>query len=294
MDRLYVLDASKVTSNSLERVVFSVDTGTSNGGKGADTVATAVLERHKVVHFSVGGGLLAVNAPSTGYSVISVPTVVTTINIMTSTTLTNGVNTGSSTNTTTGTAAGTASYVLAQKQSNQQFNGIAGLTWYPFGHDTYPITRPHGLTLTQSRYGARGVFGIFVGTSVNTFGNFTAAPAFEFFPGVQLFAGFTLRTKTTLSSGITPCSGYGTSPSFTTAPTTSTSGQMSSTSSGSTTVTTTTTTITTSATSGCSNGDKASIIAGTTVPTQTASKPAFSFGILFNSNLLKAFTGFGK
>ncbi len=295
MDRLYVLDATKVTNNSLERVTFSVDTGTGDGpGKGSDTVATVLLERHKIIHFSAGGGILTVNAPSNAYSVISVPTVITTTNTASTTTLTNGVNTGTNSSTTVSTVSGTASYVLSQKQSNQQYSGIAGLTWYPFGHDTYPVTNQHGLTLTQSAYSPKGSFGIFVGTSVSSFGNFTAAPSYEFFPGVQVFAGLTLRSKTTLSQGITACTGYGTGPSFSSAPSSTNTSQTSTTASGTTTTTTTTTITTTSTTSGCSNGDKVSLFSGTTAPTQTATTPAFSFGLVFNTNLIKAFSGFGK
>jgi hypothetical protein len=41
----------------------------------------------------------------------------------------------------------------------------------------------------------------------------------------------------------------------------------------------TTTTVAASATSGCANGDTASILAGTTVPTQSALQRAWGFGI---------------
>lgn len=60
------------------------------------------------------------------------------------------------------------------------------------------------------------------------------------------------------------------------------------------TITDVKTTITTTATSGCLNGDKATMISGTTVPTQSAYKPAFSFGIIFNSNLAKGFSSVFK
>jgi hypothetical protein len=130
---------------------------------------------------------------------------------------------------------------------------------------------------------------------VNTFGNFTAAPAFEFYPGMQVFAGVTWWNKTTLQPGLTACSGFGTSPSYSIAPTSSqydvatTYTAAVGTTVSSTTVNETKNSTSTSATSGCINGDKATIISGTAVPTQSAYTPAFSVGILFNSNLMKSF-----
>ncbi len=60
------------------------------------------------------------------------------------------------------------------------------------------------------------------------------------------------------------------------------------------TATETKNTIKTTAQSGCANGDKASLLSGTTVPTQTNYAPAFSIGIIFNSNLMKSFSGIFK
>jgi len=145
--------------------------------------------------------------------------------------------------------------------------------------------------------------GIFLGASVNNFGNFTGGLAYEVFPGVQVMAGSTFWSKTSLAPNIKACSGYGTSAPYTVAPTstednvtvtyTQATTGMSPTPSNNT-ITDAKTTITTSATSGCANGDTATMISGTTVPTQSAYKPAFSFGIIFNSNLSKAFSSIFK
>ena len=134
-------------------------------------------------------------------------------------------------------------------------------------------------------------FGLFLGTSVSTLGNFTAGPTYEPFAGIQLYAGATFWNKNTLLPNVTACSGYGNSASFTVTPASTSTSTTSSTVSETTTVTTTTTTIATTATSGCTNGDKPTIVSGTASPTQSNLKPAFSFGILFNTSLFKSFSG---
>jgi hypothetical protein len=140
--------------------------------------------------------------------------------------------------------------------------------------------------------------GVFLGTSVNNFGNFTPGLTFELFPGVQLLAGSTFWSKTTLVSGLTACSGYSNSPSFPISPSSSeddTAIDFTAATTGSSptpsvnVITDTKKTTTTSTVSGCTNGDKATIVSGTTVQTQSSYKPAFSFGVIFNTNLSKAF-----
>lgn len=289
LDRLYVLDASKVKNNSLHSVNIILSKDKDN----SDTLATVVLARHKMVHFSAGGGLLVINGSSTSYTATSFPTTITTVTTQNSTTVTGGVTTASSTQTSSAITSGTASYALAQRGSPQSINAVAGVTFYPFGYDTFPLKKKGFGTVAYSTYTLRAL-GLFVGTSANAFGNFTVAPAYEISPGVQLYAGLTMRNKTSLLPGVVACSGFGTSPSFAAQPPATTSSTSSSTSAGVTTVITNSTSTTVSMTSGCSNGDKASIITATSAPTRTETKPAFSFGILFNTNLLSHFTGFGK
>jgi hypothetical protein len=278
-----------VKDNSLHTVNVVLSTSKDE----SDTLATAVLARHKVIHFSAGGGLLVVNGPSTSYTSTSFPTTLTTITTQNSTTVTGGVTTSSSTQTSSAITSGTASYALTQPGSAQGVNAVAGVTFYPFGYDTFPLKKRGFGTLAYSSYTWRSL-GLFVGTSANTFGNFTIAPAYEISPGVQFYAGLTLRNKTSLMPGIVACSGYGNSPSFTAQPPAASSSTSSSTSGGVTTVTTINSNTTVTMTSGCSNGDKATIISSTASLTRTETKPAFSFGILFNTNLLSHFTGFGK
>lgn len=288
IDRVYVLDPSKTASNSIERVLI---TAKLDPNSSADTLATALIERHKVIHYSAGGGLLLIRGTQNTYTNITVPTVLTTTNSVNSTTTTNGVVTGTTSNVTTSAAAGTFTNVFSQRGSSVQVTDVAGATWYPFGRDTYPVTWKSGMAVPYGFYHPWRSLGIFLGTSVSSLGNFTAGPTYEPFLGIQLYAGATWWNKNSLLPNVTACSGYGNSASFAVSPSSTNTSTTSTTTPGMTTVISTTTTITTSATSGCANGDKATNVTGTSPPTQANLKPAFSFGIVFNSNLFKSFSG---
>jgi hypothetical protein len=310
--------------------------------KGADTsssapIAWAIVERHKVVHFSIGGGFVGFHGQSHTFSAITVPTVISTQTCAgTLTTMQPGATQASGStstttagyaynpcspllpvltlptgvfissygsNMTTATTAGTASYAFGTQGQPWSVDALAGLTVYPFGHDTYPPSIGRGFSIKYGFEHPSNSVGLFLGASVNNFGNFTGGLAYEVFPGVQVMAGSTFWSKTSLAPNIKACSGYGTSAPYTVAPTstednvtvtyTQATTGMSPTPSNNT-ITDAKTTITTSATSGCANGDTATMISGTTVPTQSAYKPAFSFGIIFNSNLSKAFSSIFK
>jgi len=288
LDRVYVLDASKTTTNSIERILITLKPDASSA---ADTLATALVERHQVIHYSAGGGLLLIRGTQNTYSNITVPSVLTTTTSVSTTVTTNGSVTGTTASSTTATAAGTFTNVFGQAGSALQVTDVAGATWYPFGLDTFPVSRHHGLAVSYSTFDPLRSLGLFLGTSVSSLGNFTVGPTYEPFAGIQLYAGTTWWNKNTLLPNVTPCSGYGNSASFTVAPASTNTSTTSATASGTTTVTTTTTTIATTAISGCKNGDQATIVSGTTPPTQSNLKPAFSFGIVFNNNLFKSFSG---
>jgi hypothetical protein len=288
MDRVYVLDPSKTSNNSIERVLITLK---PDGSSPADTLATALIERHKVIHYSAGGGLLLIRGTQHTYSNITVPSVLTTTTSVNTTVTTNGVVTSTTASSTTATAAGTFTNVFGQVGSPIQVTDVVGATWYPLGRDTYPVSWRHGMAVPYGFYNPMRSLGLFLGTSVSSLGNFTVGPTYEPFLGIQLYAGTTWWNKNSLLPNVIACSGYGNSPAFTVAPSSTNTSTSSNTASGTTTVTTTVTTISTSATSGCANGDKATIVTGTTPPTQSNLKPAFSFGILFNTNLFKSFSG---
>jgi hypothetical protein len=263
----------------------------AGAAKGSQLISTAVIERHHIIRFSAGGGMLMTFATPTSYAITTTPATITTTTT-TTTTITTAANSTTTTTVTPVVTKGSLEYVLGTNATSPQLTGVAGLTFYPFGHDTFPVGGKK-VTLTYAWKVPQQSIGLFVGTSVSSLGNFTIAPAYEIFPGIQVFGGPTWWNKTTLQPNITACSGYGTSapfqyqPPVTTTTTSTTTGTSPST-------TMTTTTVAASATSGCANGDTASILAGTTVPTQSALQRAWGFGFVFNTNLFKAFTGLGK
>jgi hypothetical protein len=303
-------------------------------------VAWAVVERHKVVHFSIGGGFVAFHGQAHTYSAVTTPTAITTqtcngklVTTQTGATSAAGPSGGSSgangygynpcsaslpslnlgpntvissyeSDVTNGSTVGTANYALQTIGQPWQVDALAGLTVYPFGHDTYGPSIGRGFDFKYGFTHWKNSTGIFLGTSVNNFGNFTGGLAYEVFPGMQVMAGSTFWSKISLASGLTACTGLGNSPSFSIAPNsneddiaiayTPSSTTNNVTTPGTNVITETKKSTTTTATSGCTNGDKASMISGTTVPTTSAYKPAFSIGIIFNSNLSKAFSGIFK
>jgi hypothetical protein len=255
-----------------------------------DTIATVFVERHKVIHFSAGAGLLFTEGRSTNYSMLTVPTTVTTTTTISSTTVLTNTTTvvGSNSQTTPVTTTGTANFAFGTLLDRPQINGIAGLTYYPFGHDTFPVSQRKGDAITYSTWDWKSL-GLFFGTSVSSLGNFTVAPAYEVLPGIQVFAGPSWYSRSYLPSKITACSGYGTSASYAGPMTTATQTLLAP--GPPPTTTTTTTTVAVATTNGCANGDTASALSGSTVQTQSHYVTAFAFGFLFNTNLFKAFSG---
>jgi hypothetical protein len=304
-------------------------------------IAWAIIERHKVVHYSIGGGFVVFRATQQTYAVNAVQSTTSTQNcvgkLLTSLTgatgpmgppqnadgtpgyafdpcsgaipTITGAPTGTTvssyeSNVTNGSVSGTTSYIFGTKGQPWQIDAVPGLTVYPFGHDTYYPSIGRGFDPLYGIEHPWNSLGIFLGTSVNTFGNFTPALTYEVFPGVQIMAGATIWQRNKLASNLIPCSGYNQSPLFAIQPTTTeddtaVSFTPSSTTNGVTTpsmntVTDTKTKVSTSLVSGCANGNIATIFSGTTPPTQQVYNPAFSFGFLFNTNLSKAFSGVFK
>lgn len=289
-DRPLMLETAQ--DNAVTTVDFSFKVPLDDTHSVQDIVATALIERHRRIHFSAGGGLLLTFDSQPNYTVTPVSTVVTTVKTITTGVADANGNIPSpvSTDTTTSTAGGSANYIFNAPSNNPQFNTVAGLTLYPFGRDTFPVTGKHpffGPLYTRAYYTHAPLsnLGIFMGTAVNQLGYFTVGPAIELLPGVQAFGGPTWWSKTSLQSGYTVCSSIGTSPSFTTPPSSTELAP------GSTAGQSVKTVLTTSTVSNCANGNTASILSGTTAPTQTSMQRTWSFGILFNTNLWGALKG---
>jgi K+-transporting ATPase c subunit len=261
---------------------------------GKDIAKHAILERHHITRFSAGVGLLAIQATSYTDSVATVTNTLTTTTTINSTTTTNGVVTNSSNSVAPVITNPAANYQFETSNKGPQFNAIAGLTFYPFGYDTFTRDGKYFATdYAHRRQNWYQPIGLFAGTSVNQLGNFTSALSYDLVHGVQVFAGATWWNKTRVRSDVALCSGLGNSSAYTSSPTvtaTQNSTDVTGTAPNTTTVVKSTTTTTSySMVSGCANGNVATALGGTTALTQTKMVPAFSWGIIFNTNLSKAF-----
>jgi hypothetical protein len=255
--------------------------------------ATYLIARHRFVNFVPAGGLLVsrfsgttFNAETLNLTTVTTTTTYTVPSPVSGTTPpcpppTTGAPQCSGPTTTISSAASTTNFAYSSPGGSFQETGIAGITWFPFAaRDTYSVThigssmRPS--IHTYAYYDSLSKLGLFVGTNVAGLGPFVVSPTYEVKPGIQLFAGLSLNTKTTLTSGVVPC----------TSPGSSTINEPQQTSSSSANGLTTTATVNVQLTSGCSNAS-ATMLGGTTVPTQSSLVPAFSFGFLLNTNLLK-------
>ena len=271
--------AATITSTTVGKSGGNTTTGGNTDPSTAPTTQTSkssFMERHRWVNFAATGGFLGTRFTSTTYSALTLPvtTVITTVTTTSVPTTPPTITVGTPTVTP-------ANYAFATTNGPIQQTAVAGLTWYPFGHDTYPITRLRALGPFLSSYSFHSTperFGFFVGTSVSSLGPFTLGPSFDIVSGLQLYSGVVLENRTRLAAGIIPC--IAVAPVVAT-----TSSTTSQTSPGGIT---TTSTVTTQTTSNCANTN-ATVLSNTTVPTNSALTPAWGFGIMFNSGLWKYF-----
>src|ERR1700733_11597674 len=250
------------------------------GNAPAPTALTAnsnLQERHRWANFAVSGGFLGIRFTNTTYSALTLP-----VTAVTTTVTTTSVPTTPPTVNIGTPVVSSATYAFATVNGPIQSTATAGITWYLFGHDTYPTTKLGKLGPLLSSYSYRRTqerFGFFIGTSVSSLGNFTLGPSFDIVPGLQLYSGVVLENRSTLGAGFIPCTA--TAPVVAT-----TSSTASQTSPGGIT---TTTTVTTQTTTNCANTN-ATVFSNTTIPSNSVLKPAWGFGIILNNALWKTFT----
>jgi hypothetical protein len=206
--------------------------------------------------------------------------------VVTTTTTTATSSTGTTVSTTIVPTTSTATFAFQSQKQRYQTAGILGVSWYPFGRDSFAANKRAKLfnepaTFIYSRHTLAQHFspGILLATAVNTTGTFVVAPEWDIAPGVSIFGGLALADKTSRAQSIILCNSQGTSMSTAQYGTTATppSG-------------TTVTSVQVQTTTGCSNAN-ATQLSGTTVPTVTGIAPGFGFGIVFNSSLFGLFGG---
>jgi hypothetical protein len=265
------------------------DTAVVQSGQILSFDAQPSLWRKLLVHFVATGGAFAAHEPTESYTAQQLPTtVITTVISTVTTTPTSGTPTTSTTNEST-TTTGTENLPFRSDDTKWHTGAVVGITWFPAAMDTYSYGPRSEWRYDSFRENFAHSFrnlGFFLGSTVNTSGTFTFGPAYQVSPGIEVLVGGTLLSSDSLDSGASSCHGLGSALTSNTAPPSTVNDTAVDPTSGTETSTMTTTTVTTE--THCINAD-ATVLSDTNVPKQTDTRVGFSFGILLNSNLFKAF-----
>ena len=167
----------------------------------AHAVKTILVEVHRVANFNLMGGAMVIHIPTASYAVQASPTAaVATSSSPTGYSGTCGGKTvpvpAPATPPASGTSFNYACIVQTQK-TEWQVAGMAGITWFPWGHDYFP--RHSG----YANFGRNLLPSLLVATSVTSLGNSMAAVNWEPVSGLDFFAGIGSGHRTSLQSGFT-------------------------------------------------------------------------------------------
>jgi hypothetical protein len=168
----------------------------------AHAVKTILVEVHRVANFNLMGGVMVMHIPTASYAVQAAPTV--------------AVQSTTTPPTYSGTCGGikgvpvpppttplnpgqSLNYgcIVRTQKSDWQVAGMAGIMWFPWGHDYFP--RHSGYT----NFGRNLLPSLLFATSVTSLGNSTIAVNWEPVSGLDFFAGIGNAHRTSLPSGIT-------------------------------------------------------------------------------------------
>jgi hypothetical protein len=166
----------------------------------AHAVKTVLVEVHRLANFNLMGGVMVIHIPTGSYAVQASPTaaVVST----TSTTGYGGTCNGQPVQVPAPTAAPmpgqSVNYgcVLETQKTQWQLAGMAGIVWYPWGHDYFP--RRSGF----ANSGRNLLPSLLVATSVTSLGNAMGGVNWEPASGLNFYAGVSSGHKTSLPGGL--------------------------------------------------------------------------------------------
>jgi len=156
----------------------------------AHSVKTILVEVHRLANFNLEGGAMFIHIPTASYAVQASPTPATPASASGTYTATCG--------STTGTVS-TQGYgcVVQTQQTQWQLAAMAGLVWFPWGHDYFP--RHNGF----ANYGKNLWPSVLIATSVSTLGNSMVGVNWEPVSGIDFTAGLGSAHRTVLPNGFT-------------------------------------------------------------------------------------------
>jgi hypothetical protein len=166
----------------------------------AHAVKTILVEVHRLANFNLMGGVMFIHIPTASYAVQASPTAA--VASTTSPTGYSGTCGGQPVQVpapTTAPAAGQSlnyGCILETQKTQWQLAGMAGVVWYPWGHDYFP--RRSGF----ANSGRNLLPSLLVATSVTSLGNAMGGVNWEPASGLNFYAGVSSGHKTSLPSGL--------------------------------------------------------------------------------------------
>lgn len=176
-------------------------TGTASTSTPAHAVKTILVEVHRMANFNLVGGVMLIHVPTASFAVQASPTPAT-------------ANTSGSTTTYSGTCGGEPvaapppttppspgqsvnySCIVQTQQTQWQVAGMAGLVWFPWGHDYFPR---HG---GYANFGRNLAPSLILATSVTSLGNSMGGVNWEPVSGLDFYAGIGSAHRTVLPAGL--------------------------------------------------------------------------------------------
>ncbi len=181
-----------VTNNVVPTTVAAASTSTP-----AHAVKTILVEVHRVANFNLMGGTMFIHIPNASYGVQASPT--PSVTDPTSSTGYSGTCGGAKVPVpapATGTTPPSYSCIVQTQQTQWQLAGMAGLVWFPWGHDYFP--RHSG----YANVGKNLLPSLLLATSVTSLGNSMGGVNWEPISGLDFYAGLGSAHRTVLPSGL--------------------------------------------------------------------------------------------
>jgi hypothetical protein len=176
-------------------------TTTASTSTPAHAVKTILVEVHRLANFNLMGGVMFIHIPTASYAVQASPTAAVASTM--SPTGYSGTCGGQTVQVPAPTAAPgsgqSVNYacILQTQQTEWQLAGMAGVLWFPWGHDYFP--RRSGF----ANFGRNLLPSLLVATSVTSLGNSMGGVNWEPVSGVDFYAGVGSAHRTSLPSGLT-------------------------------------------------------------------------------------------
>ncbi len=173
--------------------------GTASTSTPAHATRIIHIQMHRLANFNLIGGSLLIHIPTASFGVQASPTyAVASSSSPTGYTGTCGGKTVPVPVSSTQSASSPVSYtcVVQTQQTEWQVAGMAGLTWFPLGHDYYPRR------LGYANFGRNLLPSMLLATSVTSLGNAMGGINWEPIGGLDFYAGIASAHKTVLPNGL--------------------------------------------------------------------------------------------